>query len=295
MDLLTQLEYDGKWIRTVIDDAQKLKKNGKRYREALEGKILSMLFMKPSTRTRVSFEAGFAQLGGHPIYLDWRTTNFTKGSLEDEIKCIDRYSDIIMARVFRHQEMVDIADAAEKPVINGLCDTYHPCQALADMMTAYETLKTFRFKLAYVGDGNNVCNSLIIACAKIGAKISIATPKGFEPAANAVNFAKQHGDITSTHDPKIAVKDADIVYTDAWVGLGQEDDKDRRLKAFTGYTITKELLGGAYFLHCLPAIRGYEVTDDVMDSPRSLIYDEAENRMHVQKAVMMRLLGKKIK
>jgi len=294
MDLLTQLEYDGRWIKSVIADAEKLKKDGKRYREALEGKALSMLFMKNSTRTRVSFEAGFAQLGGHAIFLDWRTTNFTKGSLKDEIRCLDRYSDIIMARVFRHQEIVDIADAAEVPVINGLCDTYHPCQALADVMTAYEKLKTYKFKLAYIGDGNNVCNSLLIACAKVGAEISVASPKGYEPAANAVNYAKAHGTLTLTDDPKEAAKDADIVYTDAWVGLGQEGEKDGRMKAFAGYTVNEELLGDAYFMHCLPALRGYEVTDEVMDSPKSMIYDEAENRMHAQKAVMMRLLGKKV-
>ena len=294
MDLLTQLEYDGRWIKSVIADAEKLKKDGKRYREALEGKVLSMLFMKNSTRTRVSFEAGFAQLGGHAIFLDWRTTNFTKGSLKDEIRCLDRYSDIIMARVFRHQEIVDIADAAEVPVINGLCDTYHPCQALADVMTAYEKLKTYKFKLAYIGDGNNVCNSLLIACAKVGAEISVASPKGYEPAANAVNYAKAHGTLTLTDDPKEAAKDADIVYTDAWVGLGQEGEKDGRMKAFAGYTVNEELLGYAYFMHCLPALRGYEVTDEVMDSPKSMIYDEAENRMHAQKAVMMRLLGKKV-
>ncbi|MFH0861953.1 MAG: ornithine carbamoyltransferase [Candidatus Altiarchaeota archaeon] len=294
MDLLTQLEYDGKWVKGVIGDAKKLKKGGKRYSESLEGRVLTMLFMKNSTRTRVSFEAGFAQLGGHAIFLDWRTTNFDKGSLRDEIRCLDRYSDIIMARVFRHQEIVDIADAAEVPVINGLCDTYHPCQALADVMTIYEKLKRYKFKLAYTGDGNNVCNSLMIACAKVGAEMSVATPKGYEPAANAVNYAKTHGTLTLTSDPNEAAKDADVVYTDAWVGLGQEGEKDRRMKAFAGYTVTKELLGDAYFMHCLPAVRGLEATDEVLDSEKSIIYDEAENRMHAQKAVMLRLLRKKI-
>jgi len=294
LDFLTQLEYDGKWVKGAIADAINLKKRPTRYRKALDGKVLSMLFMKPSTRTRVSFEAGMAQLGGHAIYLDWRTTNFIKGSLKDEVKCIDRYSDIIMARVFHHQEIVDIADAAEVPVINGLCDLYHPCQALADLMTAYERLRTYRFKLAYVGDGNNVCNSLIIGCVKVGAEIAVATPKGFEPARDIVEYAQEHGSVELTNDPRTAVTDADVVYTDAWIGMGQEEEKEMRVRAFTGYAVTKELLGDAYFMHCLPALRGYEVTDEVLDSPNSAVYDEAENRMHAQKALMMRLLGVKV-
>jgi ornithine carbamoyltransferase len=294
MDFLTQLEYDGKWMRKTIDEAGKLKRNPKKHRETLEGRVLSMLFMKPSTRTRLSFEAGFAQLGGHAIYVDLRTTNYGKGALKDETRCVDRYSDIIMARVFKHQEMIDIADAAEKPVINGLCDTYHPCQALADLMTAHEKMKSYKFKLAFVGDGNNVCNSLIIACSKLGVTMSVANPKGYEPAGHIVKYGQEHGSLTLTNDPKEAVRDADIVYTDVWVSMGQDGEKERRLNAFRGYTVTKELLGDAYFMHCLPAMRGFEVADEVMDSPQAIIYDEAENRMHAQKAVMMRLLGKKV-
>jgi ornithine carbamoyltransferase len=294
MDLLTQLEYDGKWIKSIVSDAKKLKKSPKRYGKAMQNKVLSMLFMKPSTRTRVSFEAGFAQLGGHAIYLDWRTTNFTKGSLKDEVKCLDRYSDIIMARVFKHQEILDIAEAAQKPVINGLCDTYHPCQALADLMTMHERLKTYDFKLAYVGDGNNVCNSLIIAAINVGASISVATPKGYEPAGHIVDFGLENGNLTLSNDPKESARDADVVYTDVWVSMGQEAEKERRMADFSGYTVTKELIGDAMFMHCLPALRGYEVTDDVLDSPNSAIFDQAENRMHAQKAVMMRLLGKRL-
>jgi len=289
MDLLNLWDYDGDWIRGLIADSIKMKSDPGRYRDALFGKVLSMLFMKPSTRTRVSFEAGMGHLGGQAIYLDWRTTNFTKGSLTDEIKCLDRYSDIIMARVMAHGEITEIADAAKVPVINGLCDTYHPCQALADLQTIYEKLGRWDFKIAYVGDGNNVCNSLILGAAKVGAKINIAAPPGYEPDEKAVDFGTQHG-LKLTQDPAIACEGADIVYTDTWISMGEEEEKAKRLVAFKDFTVTKELLGDAYFMHCLPAIRGQEVADDVLDSPNSIVFDQAENRMHAQKAVMLRLM-----
>ena len=285
--------YDGDWIKNVIKESEKIKSDIDSYRNALDGKILSMLFMKPSTRTRVSFEAGMAQLGGHAIYLDWRTTNFTKGTLADEIKCIDRYSDIIMARVFEHEQITEIADAAEKPVINALCNLYHPCQILADLQTIHEKLGSYKFKLAYVGDGNNVCNSLILGCLKVGAEISVATPCGYEPNLNVLEYGFEHG-LHLTTDIEQACSGADIVYTDTWVSMGDESQKEKRINDFAGYTVTKDLLKGAFFMHCLPAIRGYEMTDEVLDSEKSIVFDQAENRMHAQKAVMLELLNDKM-
>jgi ornithine carbamoyltransferase len=289
MDLLSLNDYEGDWIKSVIGDAVSIKENPGKYRKSLEGRILSMLFMKPSTRTRTSFEAGMTQLGGHAINLDWRATNFAKGTLRDEIACIDRYSDIIMARVFNHSEILEIAKAAGKPVINGLCNMYHPCQALADLMTAYERMGSYDFTLAYVGDGNNVVNSLIIACSKVGAKIRVATPRGYEPDEGVVGFGLKHG-LKIFNEPLKATENADIVYTDTWVSMGDEKERDERIKAFEGYTVDDELLGDAFFMHCLPAIRGQEVEDSVMDSGKSIIFDQAENRMHAQKAVMLKLL-----
>lgn len=293
VDLLSLMEYDGNWIKAVIDDAIKVKSDINSYRLALDGKILSMLFMKPSTRTRISFEAGMNQLGGHAIHLDLRATNFTKGKLQDEVRCVDRYSDIIMARVFKHQEIQDIASAAEKPVINGLCDRFHPCQIMADLMTAKEKIGSYNFKLAYVGDGNNVCNNLIVGCLMVGAKISVATPPGYKPYDEVANWGLKKG-LKLYNKPSDAVEGADIVYTDGWVNLGQEDEKEKRKRAFKGYTIDEKLLGDAYFMHCLPAIRGEEVTDAVMDSPKSIVFHQAENRMHAQKAILLKLLNVKV-
>jgi len=293
MDLLGLSDYDGNWIKGIIGDAITVKSDIVQYRHSLEGKILTMLFMKPSTRTRLSFEAGMHQLGGNPIYVDLRTSNYAKGALKDETRCVDRYSDIIMARVFKHQEIVDIADAAKVPVINGLCDIEHPCQCLADLMTIYEKTGSYKFKLAFIGDGNNVCNSLIYGCCKVGAKISVATPKGYEPNSDAVKFGLKNG-LTISNNIKKAVEGADVVYTDVWISMGQEEEKMKRMRDFKGYTVDKELLGKAYFMHCLPAIRNMEVTDDVMDGKQAIIYDQAENRMHAQKALMLKLMGVKV-
>ncbi len=291
MDLISLWDYDGDWIKETVELAIKLKNKPDVCESDLKGSVLSMLFMKPSTRTRVSFEAGMGRLGGQPIYLDWRTTNFTKGKLADEIHCLDRYSDIIMARVMEHEQILEIANAADVPVINGLCDLYHPCQALADLQTIYEQLGRWDFKLAYVGDGNNVANSLILATSKVGAKMSVAAPAGYEPDVKVVEFGVEHG-LKLTTDPKIACDGADIVYTDTWVSMGDEAEKAQRVKAFKGYTVDKKLLGRAHFMHCLPAIRGQEVTDEVLDSAASIVFDQAENRMWAQMAVMLRLMGK---
>ena len=286
--LLTLKDYSGDWIDGMIDKAIKIKSNSGKYGNILKNKTLVMLFEKASTRTRCSFEAGMTQLGGHAIFLDWETTQLKKASLKDEIRCIEKYSDVIMARVFKHETLMEMAKYMEKPLINALSDLYHPCQTVSDLMTIKEKKgKLNGLKLAYVGDGNNVCNSLIVGCKKVGMKIAVATPKGYEP--------KEKPDLL-TQDPKEAVKDADIVYTDTWVSMGQEDEAEKRKKIFYPYQINKELMKlakkDALFMHCLPAYRGCEVTDDVIDSKQSVVFEQAENRMHAQKAVILKLLGK---
>ena len=278
-----------KELMNIVDKAIEIKKNPKRYHSALLNKNLVMLFEKPSTRTRVSFEAGMTQLGGHAIYLDWNTTQLKKAALKDEIKCLAKYSDIIMARVFSQETIEGMIKHSDKPIINALSDKYHPCQIIADIMTIKEKFgKIGGLKLAYIGDGNNVCNSLIIGCSMVGMKITVATPKGYEPLKKAVDF----GNVELTKDPKEASKAADVVYTDTWVSMGQEEEKKKRLKDFKGFQVDKGLLGKALFMHCLPAYRGIEVTDQVMDSKQSIIFDQAENRMHAQKAVILQLLSK---
>ncbi|MEM4598868.1 MAG: ornithine carbamoyltransferase [Candidatus Diapherotrites archaeon] len=296
-DLLTLIDYSPKEIKEIIDLGIKVKKNPKKYQNALKQKTLAMLFMKTSTRTRLSFEAGMTQLGGHAIYLDWRTTNLTKGRLEEEIRCIDRYVDIIMARVYKHEEIQAIAKAADKPVINALCDLFHPCQALADFMTIIEKKKRAKgLKVAFVGDGNNVCNSLTVCGAKLGAKIAIGTPKGYEPLQRAIEEAKRHSEVMLYNSAQDAVRDADVVYTDTWVSMGQEEETEKRLKVFPAFQVNSGLMAlakkDALFMHCLPAHVGQEVTEDVLYSKNSVVFDQAENRMHVQKALMLKLLGK---
>jgi ornithine carbamoyltransferase len=266
-------------LQNILEMAMDMKKNPAKYADALKQKTLVMWFEKPSLRTRLSFETGMTQLGGHAIYLDTSTTHKGKADLKDEVKCLSRFADILMARVFDHKTIEDMVKTADVPVINGLSDLYHPCQAVADVMTVYE----FAGKdavVAYVGDGNNVCNSLINACKILGIKINVATPQDMKPQAEA--------DLWTT-DPKEAVADADVVYTDIWVSMGESDDKDT--VDLEKYQVNEELIGDRYFMHCLPAVRGKEVTDAVMDSEKSLVFDQAENRMHAQKAIMLELLS----
>lgn len=284
MDLLTLKDWKKEDIIYIIDKAIHIKKNPKKYSDLLKGKTLAMLFEKKSTRTRISFEVGMAQLGGHALFIDWETTQLGKANLKDEIKCIDRYVDIIMARVYKHEDIELMAKTAGKPVINALSDKYHPCQILADLMTLKEKFgKLNGLKLAYIGDGNNVCNSLIVGCKKAGIKINVAAPKGYEPL--------EKPDLL-TDDVKEAAKDVDVIYTDTWISMGQEEEKKKRLKVFPPYQVNKKVLGKALFMHCLPAYRSYEVTDEVIDSKQSIVFDQAENRLHAQKAVILKLMGK---
>jgi len=263
----------------------------------LEGKTLGMIFAKPSTRTRVSFEVGIYQLGGIGMYFGPNDLQLKRGeTIADTARVLSRYLSGIMIRTFSHQDVIDLAKYATIPVINGLTDLHHPCQVLADLFTILEKKRKLQgLKLAYVGDGNNMAHSLLQGCSKVGMDIAIATPKGYEPQKEIVNQAIENAKYFNSkveifENPVDAVKDADIVYTDVWASMGQEAEAEERRKKFVPYQVNAELVKYAkddyLFMHCLPAHRGEEVTDEVADSPNSVIFDEAENRLHVQKAIM---------
>lgn len=282
-------------LKVLLSNAEKMKKKSEKFSNALKGKTLAMLFQKTSTRTRVSFEAGMTQLGGHAIFLDWKATNFTRGAIKDEILSLSRYADAIMFRAYKNSDMVEAAAASSVPLINGLDNLWHPCQALADLLTIKEKTKKPLSKttVAFVGDGNNVCNSLIVGCSILGIKIRVGTPEGYEPYSKAVEFGRKTGDLKLFRSAQDAVEGADFVYTDTWISMGEENERKERLHAFHSYRVTKELLGNAFFMHCLPAHVGEEVTREVLDSKNSIIYDQAENRLHAQKALLLFLLKAK--
>ncbi len=271
-------------------------------RAILEGKTLAMIFEKPSLRTRVSFEVGIFQLGGHGIYLAPGDIGLgTRESVADVARTLDRMCDLIMARVFEHDKVTELAKYSKVPVINGLSDLEHPCQALADFFTIKEKKRDLKgLKLAFIGDGNNVAHSLMLLAAKVGTHFTIACPEGYEPleqiAEIAMRAAPQTGaEVQIVRDPIEAARDADVVYTDVWASMGQESEAEERAKIFAPYQVNAELMKqakpDAIFMHCLPAHRGYEVTNDVIDSQQSVVFDEAENRLHVQKAIMALLAG----
>ena len=254
-------------------------------RQQLLGKSLALVFQKPSLRTRVSFEQAIIELGGHAISLQPQEIGLgQRESIEDVSRVLSRFVDIIMIRAFDHQHVLDFADSATIPVINGLTDSLHPCQALADALTIFDVFGTFEnIKVAYVGDGNNVCNSLVQICQTLGMETVVAAPTGFEPSVPC----------TVVTDPKIAVSDADVVYTDTWLSMGEEDQQEK-LEAFGGFCVDAALMScaspKAVFMHCLPAHRGQEVTNEVFENPQSKVFDQAENRLHAQKAVLVSLL-----
>lgn len=284
--------------------AEKLKKETKAgiAHPLLAGKTLGMIFTKSSTRTRISFEVGMYQLGGHPMFLSANDMQLGRGeSIYDTANVMSRFVDGIMIRTYAHQDVLDLAKYGSVPVINGLTDLLHPCQAMADLLTVYEHKGRLEgLKLAYVGDGNNVAHSLLYACAKAGMNMAVATPPGYacdpEVVENALADAKETGaQLTMTCDPAEAVRDADVVCTDTWVSMGQEEEKAARVKIFQPYQVNEDLFAlskpDSIFIHCLPAYRGYEVTEAVIDGPRSVVFDEAENRLHAQKAVLATLLA----
>ncbi|MDD6762579.1 MAG: ornithine carbamoyltransferase [Clostridiales bacterium] len=268
----------------------------------LKGKTLGMIFTKSSTRTRVSFEVGMTQLGGYPLFLSSNDIQLGRGeSIHDTAKVLERYLDGIMIRTYAHSDVTELADEAGIPVINALTDLLHPCQVLADLMTTYEHKGRLEgLKFAYIGDGNNMAHSIMYGCAKAGLDCAIATPADYQCDAEVVENAKADfkaagRELILTADPVEAIRNADVVYTDTWVSMGMEAEKEERLKVFMPYQVNKELFekaaDDAVFMHCLPAYRGFEVTEDVIDGPQSVIFDEAENRLHAQKAVMATLMG----
>ena len=293
------LEEINEIFKLSRDLKDKLKKNIPH--KLLEGKTLGMLFSKPSTRTRVSFQTGIYQLGGLGMYFGQGELQLGKSeSIKDTAKVLSRYLNGIMIRTFSHQDVVDLAKYGSIPVINGLTDLLHPCQVLADMFTILEKKNHLEgLKLAYVGDGNNMAHSLLYGCSKTGIHISIASPDGYKPKEEIVNNAKRNASVSGSeiniiNDPVEAVKDADIIYTDVWASMGQESEANERKKIFNKYQVNPELVKHAkkdyIFMHCLPAHRGDEVVNEVADSKNSVIFDEAENRLHVQKAIMVLLM-----
>ncbi len=287
-------------ILATFDLAKELKqkqKNGEEHR-LLAGKALAMIFQKPSARTRVSFEVGMFQLGGHALYLGPNDIQVGKReSIADVARTLSRFVDIIMARLFGHEDIIELAENAGVPVINGLTDLLHPCQIMADVLTIWEHRGNLdELKVAYIGDGNNVANSWINMAAKLPMTLSLGVPEGYEPDAEILQYARDAGvsDIQIHHDPVEAVKDADVVYTDVWASMGQEAEAEKRKAVFRPFQVDSRLLahakGDCLVMHCLPAHRGEEITSEVIDGPHSIVFDEAENRLHVQKAIMVKLL-----
>jgi ornithine carbamoyltransferase len=286
-------------IEQILKTAELLKLQLLRGQEhpLLKRKTLAMIFEKPSTRTRVSFEAGMWQLGGYALYLSAGDLQLGRGeTIADTAQVLSRYVDGIIARVFAHQTILDLAQHSKVPVVNALSDFSHPCQALADLFTIYEKKgRLVDLKLSYVGDGNNVAHSLLYGCSKVGMHIALGCPKGYEPEPEVVSQAKKEGKrngctVRVTHDPKEAVKGADVIYTDVWASMGKEKEHDERVRVFKPYQVNADLVKGAkedyLFMHCLPAHRGEEVTNEVADSENSVIFDQAENRLHTQKALL---------
>ena len=266
-------------------------------KKPLAGKSLAMIFLKSSTRTRVSFEVGTWQLGGHALFLSSRDVQIGRGEpIPDTARVLSRYVDGIMIRTFAHADVEQLAQHSRVPVINGLTDLLHPCQVLADLLTVRQRLGTYEGKkVAWIGDGNNMANSWINAAYRLGFELALACPEGYEPNADLLARAKQEARVTLMRDPDEAVAGAHVVNTDVWASMGQEGEQDERERAFAGYTVDAALMkraaGDAIFLHCLPAHRGEEVTSDVIDGPQSCVWDEAENRLHIQKAIMAALIG----
>jgi ornithine carbamoyltransferase len=285
-------------IDFLLDLAQGVKADPARFKHTLEDRTLAMIIEKPNLHTRATFELGFNQLGGRALNLGWEEVGLGKREdLRDVARNLSRWVDVIMARVHSHQTTIELAERAAVPVVNGLSDFEHPCQALADYLTLLERKGTLaNLTLAWVGDGNNVAHSLIYGAARLGVRMRLATPAGYEPDRSVVADAKREGgDVTLTHDPAEAVAGADVVYTDVWTSMGNEQEAETRQEVFRSYQVNSQLMRvagpQAFFMHCQPARRGEEVTETVMDSPRSLVYDQSENRLHMQKAIFLALLS----
>ncbi len=304
-NFITLADFDKKDIFFLLDQAIEMKQLQKKgiSHPYLSGKVLAMIFEKPSTRTRVSFEVGMLQLGGHAIFLSAKDIQLGRGeSIPDTAKVLSSYADGIMARTFTHETIEQFAMHAEVPVINGLTDLHHPVQVLADLLTIYEHKGCLEgLKMAYIGDGNNnICHSLLEGAVAVGMNISVASPIGYQPSWNILERALRLGEATGSKiqvkkSAKEAVNQADIIVTDVWTSMGQEEEKEERLKTFAAYQVNETLCSYAkqdyIFLHCLPAHRGEEVTPGIIDGPHSVVFKEAENRLHAQKAILKNLLG----
>jgi ornithine carbamoyltransferase len=301
-DLLTGMEWTPAQVRSFLQLAADVKQHPDRYRGALAGRFLALIFEKPSLRTRVTFEVGVASLGGACVFLDHTVSHLgDREAIPDVAKSLERWVHAIVARVFKQEALEQLAANANVPVINALSDLYHPCQALSDFFTLEERFGNLRgLKLAYVGDGNNMCNSLLSIAGRVGAHIRVATPERYEPNPEIVSEAKRtaretRGKIELFHSPEEAVAGAQAIYTDVWTSMGQEEESKVREAAFSGYQVNDAMFAGAapdaIFMHCLPAHRGSEVSAELMESPRSIVFEQAENRLHVQKAILLTLLN----
>ena len=305
MHLISLIDWNSKNILDLINHASKIKKNPEKYFDSLKNKTMLMTFEKPSLRTRVSFEVAMTQLGGHAIYLDTKDSPLgVKESIADTAKASSRYCDIIMARMFRQEDLEELANNASVPVINGLTNTFHPCQILSDLFTIYEKKGRFNgLKLCFVGDGNNnITHSLLLGCSIMGIDISVGCPKEHMPQQWIVKIAEKNAEKSGSkaeilNNAEKAVKDADIVYTDTWMSYHiPKEQKEERIKVFTPFQVDKELMKhakkDAIFMNCLPAMRGYEQTAEVIDGKQSIVIVQAENRLHMQKAIILKLLNK---
>ncbi|AUZ38070.1 MULTISPECIES: ornithine carbamoyltransferase [Bacillus] len=299
-DFLSLKDFSKEEIVYLLKEAAAMKQN--KIQDIFKGKTLAMIFEKSSTRTRVSFEAGMAQLGGNALFLSSKDIQLGRGeTIADTAKVLSGYVDAIMIRTFEHEKAEELAKHAEIPVINGLTDLFHPCQALSDLLTIQETKGTLKgLKAVYVGDGNNVAHSLLIGCAKVGCDITVASPEGYEPNQEVVRlaegFAEESGAaVTITNDPVSAVQQADVIYSDVFTSMGQEKEAEERMNIFAPYQVNRALVSHAkpdyVFLHCLPAHREEEVTAEIIDGPNSAVFQQAENRLHVQKALLKALLS----
>jgi ornithine carbamoyltransferase len=306
-NVLSLMDINPEEIFSILKLASRLKKESRRRKSdsLLKGKVLGMIFQKPSTRTRVSFETGMYQLGGSVVYLGTNDIQLARGeSMEDTARSLSLYLNCIVARLYCHADIQRLATYASVPVINGLSDTFHPCQILADLLTIQERKKKLEgLNITWIGDGNNVCNDLVLGCAKTGMNIAVACPPGYEPSHQVVMLGKREGqktgsEISITDDPVAAARNADVVVTDTFISIGRDGEKITRNKAFLPrYQVNSELMKlakkDAIFMHCLPATRGQEVTSDVIDGNASVVWEEAENRLHVQKALMCLLISTK--
>lgn len=299
--LLTMEQLSEKEILSILELADQLKYERKHHIEhpLLKGKSIGLIFQKSSTRTRVSFETGAYQLGAQPLFLSSRDLQIGRGEpVQDTARVLSRYLDCIMIRTYEQKELEDLANFGSIPVINGLTDYCHPCQVLADLMTIREKYGLLKgLKMCYIGDGDNMANSLIVGGLKVGMKVSVATPKGYEPDEHVLEYAKDFKDFELTNDCIKAIQNADVVITDTWASMGMEAEKEKRAKDFAGFQVNAELMkyakANAMVQHCLPAYRGQEITEEVFEAHADEIFEEAENRLHAQKAVMVQLMKEK--